>query len=345
MENDTQLEPRPALHVAAAVISNADGEILIARRADHLHQGGLWEFPGGKIEGGEKVSQALQRELHEELGIDICAASPLIRIHHDYPDRRVLLDVWRVYRFTGEAHGREGQPIAWVSPGQLDDYEFPAANTAIVTAAQLPAVYLITPEPGSREQWPAYLEQLESRLANGIKLVQFRAKSLDEGDFVVLASQVAERCHQRGAALLINADPEWLDRCGADGVHLNSQRLLTLDERPVKRAQWLAASCHSRDELAKAKALGVDFVVLSPVKETASHPGAMPLGWRGFHELTEESSLPAYALGGMDIWDLSLALHSGGQGIAAISSLWQEDDLENRLSMVSRVLENTPINA
>jgi 8-oxo-dGTP diphosphatase len=126
------------VHVAVGVIVNSLGDILIARRANDAHQGGLWEFPGGKVEAGETVSQALTRELHEELGIDIDAAScrSLIEINHDYADKKVFLDVWLVTRFRGEARGREGQPLRWVSPQSLSDYVFPAANTAIVNAIQ-----------------------------------------------------------------------------------------------------------------------------------------------------------------------------------------------------------------
>ncbi|WP_373083932.1 8-oxo-dGTP diphosphatase MutT [Zhongshania sp.] len=126
------------VHVAVGVVFNPLGDILIARRANDAHQGGLWEFPGGKVEAGEGVCDALARELHEELGIHIELAScrSLIEINHDYGDKRVCLDVWLVSRFSGEAIGREGQPLRWVSPQALSDYVFPAANVAIVEAIQ-----------------------------------------------------------------------------------------------------------------------------------------------------------------------------------------------------------------
>ncbi|HHL45917.1 MAG TPA: NUDIX domain-containing protein, partial [Gammaproteobacteria bacterium] len=89
------------VHVAVAVIVNGQGEVLIARRPDHLYQGGLWEFPGGKLEPGERVTQALSRELDEELGITVESSGPLIRVHHHYPRWPVLLDVWRVERYRG----------------------------------------------------------------------------------------------------------------------------------------------------------------------------------------------------------------------------------------------------
>ena len=124
------------VHVAVGVISDGADRILIARRADHLHQGGLWEFPGGKVEAHESVEQALRRELFEELAIEITAQQPLLSIAHDYVDKSVLLDVWWVDAFAGEPQGREGQPLRWVNVASLQDFEFPAANQSIIAAIQ-----------------------------------------------------------------------------------------------------------------------------------------------------------------------------------------------------------------
>ena len=124
----------PRLHVAVGVIRDHAGNILISKRHRNSHQGGLWEFPGGKVEPGESVQSALRRELHEELGITVESTEALIRIEHDYSDKQVLLDVWWVTGFSGLEQGLEGQPLRWVSPQQLADFEFPAANVPIVTA-------------------------------------------------------------------------------------------------------------------------------------------------------------------------------------------------------------------
>jgi 8-oxo-dGTP diphosphatase len=122
------------VHVAVAVISNGHGEILIAKRPEHVHQGGLWEFPGGKVEAGESLESALARELKEELDIELVACEPLLEVHYDYPDKSVLLDVWRVTAFSGQAWGREQQPIRWVAANSLACYAFPQANQPIVEA-------------------------------------------------------------------------------------------------------------------------------------------------------------------------------------------------------------------
>lgn len=125
-----------SVHVAVGVILGSDRRVLLARRAGDAHQGGLWEFPGGKVEAGESVQQALARELAEELGITVTASEPLLKISHDYGDKAVILDVHVVMAFTGEPRGLEQQPLAWVTAGALTDYPLPAANVPIVAAVR-----------------------------------------------------------------------------------------------------------------------------------------------------------------------------------------------------------------
>src|SRR5690554_906464 len=114
------------VHVAVGVIVR-QGRVLIARRPDHVHQGGVLELPGGKVEGDETVQAALVREIAEETGLEIPRDSlrPVIGIRHDYGDKRVFLDVWRTDQARGEAHGREGQPLEWMRPESLQDEDFP----------------------------------------------------------------------------------------------------------------------------------------------------------------------------------------------------------------------------
>ncbi len=310
--------------VVAAAIFDEQGRVLIARRPPHVHQGDLWEFPGGKIEPGENARQALARELHEELGIEVQQARPLIRVTHHYPDKSVRLDVWRVDGFDGDApsgQGREGQPLAWEPPEMLGNYAFPVANLPIVRAVQLPEYYLITPDPG--DDVPAFLRQLEHRLRDGIRLVQLRAKSLSEADYLSLAKQCARRCENHGAVLMLNADPALVATVGARGVHLDSGRLDSLRERPLPVGQWVSASCHSREQLDQARALGADFVMISPVAVTASHPDVTPLGWQRFQSLVELTACPVFALGGMSSADVTQAWTHGAQGVAAIRALWE----------------------
>jgi len=306
--------------VAAAVIRAADGRVLIAKRPLNKHQGGLWEFPGGKVEAGETVEATLARELAEELGIAVTAAQPLIQVRHDYPDKQVLLDVWQVTAFDGEPHGAEGQPLAWVEPAQLSGYSFPAANRPIVAAARLPDRYLITPEGLSAEQ---LLNGLARALDAGIRLVQLRAPALSFADYRALAADATVLCAGR-AQLMLKGPVAWVAEFPTAGWHLTAQQLRQHagQGRPVPAEQWLAASCHDARELDLATAMGVDFVTLSPVLRTATHPEAQPLGWSRATEWLSGFNQPVYLLGGLGSEDRAQALRAGAQGVAAIRALW-----------------------
>lgn len=123
-----------SIHVAVGVITR-NNEFLVARRAQHKHQGGRWEFPGGKVETGEAVEQALVRELKEELDIHLIPAqcSKLCDVKHQYDDLDVWLDVWMIALDHQEARGAEGQEVKWVSFEALQALDFPAANAEILT--------------------------------------------------------------------------------------------------------------------------------------------------------------------------------------------------------------------
>jgi 8-oxo-dGTP diphosphatase len=310
------VEQCPAVQVAVGVVRNGRGEILIARRHDHLHQGGLWEFPGGKVEPRETVAAALKRELCEELAITVERATPLIKIRHSYGDRRVLLDVWRVDAYRGDPRGQEGQPILWVSPAQLNAFEFPAANRPIVAAARLPEFYPIV--DGGLAEAEALFAKLERLCQTGHTLAQWRVRGADDAAYLKLTRRAVEYCRPRGLGLLLNADPGRVMPTGAAGVHLNSRRLLGLTQRPLPPDSWVAASCHNLAEIRQAEQTGVDFVVLSPVLATPSHPDGQPLGWDRFGALADSANAPVFALGGMTRDHLAQARQAGAQGVAGI---------------------------
>ncbi|MET0085973.1 MAG: Nudix family hydrolase [Sedimenticola sp.] len=311
------------VHVAVAVIEDAEGRILLTRRHDHLHQGGLWEFPGGKVEPGEDVAQALVREAREELGIDVSAHFPLIRVKHSYSDKSVLLDVHRVTAFEGEPRGLEGQPMAWVAPDVLHRYPLPEADHPIVNALKLPSTCVITGEDPTRRS--RFLSRLKSALERGQRLIQLRAPMLDNETYRSLAQASLALCREYdGARLLLNAEPSLVREIGADGVHLNGRRLGAIQQRPLPDGLWVSASCHTLSELKKAETLGLDFAFLSPVCKTASHPDVLPMGWQRFQALVDEVAMPVYALGGMGPKQIDQARRHGGQGIAAISAFWSD---------------------
>jgi 8-oxo-dGTP diphosphatase len=305
------------LQVAVGVVKNAAGQILISLRDRSLHQGGLWEFPGGKIEPLETAEQALSRELKEELDITVENASPLITIEHQYPDLAVQLHVFLVEQFSGHARGCEGQLFKWVAPDELDQHEFPAANRPIVTAARLPAYYAILDDVDES----LLLVNLQKILDRGGRLIQARLKTASRQAVEKFIERAYPLCQERGALLLVNSDVEAACELNVSGIHLTSRHLMALGQRPGN-IKWLAASCHNLQELRHAQAIGVDFAVLAPVLPTKTHPGAQALGWQQFAELVSKVNLPTYALGGMSLSCLATARQSGGQGIAAIRAFW-----------------------
>ncbi len=311
------------IHVAAAAILDAEGRVLITRRADHLHQGGLWEFPGGKLEPDETLRDALARELEEELAILPRTIEPLIRIRHAYDDRQLCLDFFRVTAFSGKAKGMQGQPLKWLSPWEMRPQDFPAADRPVISALRLPDRYLITGEDPSHRA--DFLRRLEASLQTGLGLVQLRAHQLDDLHYKELLDNALGLCRNYGARLLINrprACLDWADQ--ADGIHLSAAQLLELDRRPTA-AGLVGASCHNPRELLKASDLQLDYALLSPVLTTASHPGVSGMGWDGFSQWLDQVNLPVYALGGMrqDLVDRAKA--AGGQGIAAIRAFWPDN--------------------
>ena len=123
------------MHIAVGVIlSQEKDSVLLALRPDNAEQGGLWEFPGGKLEADEEVVPALKRELFEELNLIVDNCSPLILIEHDHPTHLVRLDVWCVDQWHGEISGKEGQSIEWVELSKLKSRDFPEANEKIIEA-------------------------------------------------------------------------------------------------------------------------------------------------------------------------------------------------------------------
>ena len=193
------------IHVAAGAIEDDRGRVLVARRPDDAHQGGLWEFPGGKLEPGESCVAGLERELWEELGIRVRSSRPLIRIHHDYGDRHILLDVHRVTSYSGEPVGREGQPLAWLAPDAMDPAAFPAADRPIITALRLPPS--TSSQVLTRRRHDAFLGRLAAALGRGVRLVQLRAHGLPAAAYARLAEASFGLCEAAGARLILNARP------------------------------------------------------------------------------------------------------------------------------------------
>lgn len=311
-----------SIHVAVGVIRR-NGRVLIARRPDHLHQGGLLEFPGGKVETGESVQQALVRELEEETGLCIDAGSlvPLIGIRHDYGDKRVFLDVWEAESVTGEPHGREGQMVEWRPPESMRDADFPEANRPIIRAVRLPRRYAIT---GQAEGADSVLARLEERLPLlNDALCLLRAPELSSEAYGELASAAIPLCQDANVPLMLHGDPTLISQYPeVSGVHITAREASLHASRPIPDAYWLAVSCHNEQELQHAKRLKADFVTLGPVNRTPSHPDAVAMGLERFQQLVTKTPLVVFGLGGLADADHAALVQAGAQGVAGISFWW-----------------------
>ncbi len=308
------------IEVAAAVILRDDGRFLLAQRPAGKVYAGYWEFPGGKIEDGESAEDALGRELHEELGIEVERAYPWITRDYDYAHAAVRLRFFRVVGWRGEPHGKEDQGFAWQSTRELTVSPLLPANGPVLGALDLPAVYGISNAAalGADE----FLRRLERALQHGLFLFQIREKALANAALRAFAIRAIALARRHGARVLINDSVEFAHELGAEGVHLTAARLASLEKRPD--LDLVGASCHDEAELARAAQIGADFVVLGPVLPTPSHPGASGLGWDRFKALIRDYPLPVYALGGMRADDLCVAWQAGAHGVSMMRGAWEE---------------------
>lgn len=308
----------PQVEVAAAVLQRPDGNFLLAQRPVDKIWAGYWEFPGGKLEAGETPEHALKRELHEELGITVQQAWPWISRTFTYPHATVRLNFFRVTDWSGELHPHEGQQFAWQQFPDISVAPLLPANAPVLRALSLPPLYAISNVAELGEE--RFFERLQQQLQSGLRLVQLREKQLSRAQLRALAQRMQPLLQAVGAKLLLNVDIALAQDIGADGVQLNAAQLASLTRRP--ELPWCGASCHSREELLRAEALGCDFALLSPVLPTQSHPGVSHLGWEKFQALAAGLSLPVYALGGLADADMETAWRHGAHGIALLRQAW-----------------------
>jgi 8-oxo-dGTP diphosphatase len=303
--------------VAVGVVTRTDGRVLLSERPCGKPWAGYWEFPGGKIEDGEEPLAALRRELHEELGIDVDAATPWITLPYAYPEKRVRLHFFRVPRWHGTPHAREEQRLSWEDPRAIAVRPLLPANESVLRALNLPAVYAIT--NAAKLGVEPFMERLQAALKSGVRLIQVRERQMASAELIGFAQRVVAAARPYGARVLLNGDANLAKQAGVDGVHLQAGQLMQLRVPP---AEFWAASCHDVAELARAAQLNASFVVLSPVLPTPTHPEAAGMGWERFAVLVRDYPLPVYALGGMKPDLLDTAMQHGAHGIALLSGIW-----------------------
>ena len=307
------------VEVAAAVILRPDGSFLLGRRPPGGFYPGYWEFPGGKVEAGESPREALLRELQEELGVTVEWAYPWITREFTYPHADVHLHFFRVVRWQGDLRDLQHDALEWQRADKIAVSPLLPANAPVLAALALPDFYAISHAfaIGSERQ----LNELAQALEKGLRLVQLRETRLAPREREAFVSAAVKLCHSFSARVLVSADRELAVKASADGIHLPAAQLMAASARPD--LPLVAASCHDARELAQAASLGLDFVVLGPVKETRSHPGQPNMGWNSFARLIEDYPLPVYALGGLTATDREAAWQAGAHGIAAIRAAWE----------------------
>jgi len=314
--------PEQIIDVAVGLLITPDGKILLGDRPQGKPWAGWWELPGGKLEPGESVMQALARELQEELGIELGAASPWVTYVHHYPTTTVRLYFCRVTSWHGEPHGLENQQLKWVDTAAALDLPdlLPAAYPPL-RWLQLPTRYLVS---SARDQQglARFIERLTTALTQGAKLVQWREPQWTGHQMQAAFEAVLKQCHDYGARLLINSAHDQQLWQVADGVQLRAQDARKLTSRPeFLSGKLLGVSAHSAPELEQARALDADFVVLGSVLPTDSHPSGATLGWEAFERLNQQAGLPVFAIGGQSPATFELAQSRGAHGIAAIRHL------------------------
>ena len=306
------------VEVAAAVMLRADGqEFLLAQRPEGKVYAGYWEFPGGKVEPGESVREALIRELQEELGITVTACSPWLTRQFTYPHATVRLHFWRVTAWDGEigiTAPLEHAAVNWEKCGKSASVTpILPANDPILKALSLPTAMAIT--MAETEGTEVQVERLEAALSNGLRLIQIRDKNWPSAQRLWFAEVVTRLVHNHPNALVLINDDAHIARCvGADGLHLSSASLIECTQRPD--FEWVGASCHNVLELAKAVELGCDYALLGPVLPTLTHPEASPMGWAEFTRLITDCPIPVFALGGMQGDMMLEAQQNGAHGMA-----------------------------
>ena len=305
--------------VAAGVIfreGDHGPEFLLAQRPPGKAYAGYWEFPGGKVEAGESVREALDRELQEELGIVVEQAWPWITREFIYPHAHVRLKFFHVHAWHGEIRPLEHTGAVWTRLGAAPAVSpVLPANGPILRGLELPHVYALT--NAAENGVEAEMRRLEKAMQGGLRLIQLRDKTLPTPVRAQLARQVMTLAGRfPGSTVLINDDESLAGDVGAHGLHLSANTLMQTKTRPAFAR--VAASCHTSAELAHAAALDLDFALLSPVLPTPSHPDQAGIGWEAFACAIEHAALPVFALGGMTVDLLDTARRHGAHGIALL---------------------------
>jgi len=308
------------IRVVVGILYNSDKDkVLITKRTSGKFLEGYWEFPGGKVKNNEDSFSALSREFNEELGVTIKTASRLVEINHDYPEEKVLLDVWKIHDWDGVPSNLENQEINWSDLKDLINYKFPEANRHIIQTLHLPDIYAISQE--SYKNYPNLFSEVVNYFNSGLKIFQLRLDFEKNDIFKKNIKKLHQEAKKNDVKLILNGIPSDIESYAIDGIHLKAKDLLKCSSRPFSEDYILGASCHNEIELEQARTLRVNYAFLSPILTTNSHPEQNSMGWNNFKILVEQVNFPVYALGGISLSDLKKAKENGAYGIAMISGM------------------------
>lgn len=299
----------PTIKAVIGIIFNAN-KVLLTQRQNHQFMAGFWEFAGGKIKDLEKPIDALKREMREELAIEVKATKYLKKISYKYSKKTVNLEVFMITEYSGDIIGVEGQNIKWVDIYEVKKYQILPTVLPLLNNIILPKIYWITPDQHYCNEWMLKFEQ---QIKNKVRLIQLRSKEDLDIDFV---KNIYQKCQKNNIKLLLNI-PNFSNDC--DGYHLTSKQLM--QTQSIDNTKIIAASTHNLEQIQFAEKLGIDFVVLSPIKITSSHSDITPIGFDKAGYFVKNVNIPVYFLGGMNSCDLELAKKHYAQGVAGITMI------------------------
>ena len=307
------------VNVSVAVLINNNRQVLLGQRPHPKSWEGWWEFPGGKIEKGETSVDALYREIDEEIGVKITQFKKWVIRKYSHGGNDITLHFFKVYGWEGEVTSKENQKLVWTHLQNPNVSPILPANLFIQKAFDLPKYYAITNLSETSKK--VFFNQLQNRISNGLKMIQVREKNISFDEFKIFSNEVIKICKPKGVKVIINSDVNLAYEIKADGVHLRSKDLISIKKIPKNLI--VSASCHTQEEIYIAEKLNINFLVLSAIKKTLSHPDIKPIGWDEFEKIVNRVNTPIYALGGLGVNDYSIALENGAIGIASQRSIWQ----------------------
>ena len=302
------------IEVVVGVIRNNSKKIFITKRMKNQFMSGYWELPGGKVENGEKHSSAIERELYEEIGIKIEKYSLFQTIQQQYPGKTINLSVYVIEKYSGTPIGKQGQDYLWGSIDKLEKYKLLPTMWKIFKRLSLPTCYWITPD---NHKSNSVLEQCNQRIFEGVKIIQLRSKSQLKEAYI---EKFYKLCQLNQSKLILNMPHISFDE-PCDGWHLTSNKLMSSSKKQFPDHKLIGASAHNMEEVMQAEKILADYVSLSPINKTFSHPETKPLGWERVSQIISQCQIPVYLLGGMEKDFMEKALIIGAQGIAGIRGL------------------------